>query len=142
MVTPQQVQSIVDLNENGNRNMNGWDQTSPDKAYKHPANDPYELKFAKIKLAEPVSISITGTALDITVDAGTSDCSASVSLFGGALDTTGITYSIDNVTGATIDNNGLVTASGLTGGNGNATITATKGDLSVQKVIVISGQLT
>jgi len=136
-----QVTSVKALHETGDTTLTGWDKTKGEYNIAHP--DPYELAHANAKLNAPVSIATTGTALDITVDGGTSDVSATVTTWGGGSITEGIVYTIDaGTTGATIDQTGTVTASGLTGGDGTVTTTATYGELSVTETIVITNQLT
>lgn len=58
MATLEQIQSVIDLNESENRNLNGWDQSIGQ--YKNPSNYPTELKHAKRKKIEqtPVVTSI------------------------------------------------------------------------------------
>lgn len=139
MATVEQVTSVKDLHESNDRTMAGWDQTVGEYNISDP--DPYELSAAKVVLAAPVSISTTGTAVDITVDDASSDCAAAVTTWGGSTITTGIVYSIEaGTTSATINQDGLVEASGEDGGNGTVITTATSGELSVSESIVITNQ--
>lgn len=124
MATSEQVTSIKDLNESNDRILEGWDQTAGD--YKFAGNDPYELRHAKIKLAEPTvaTLSVVDAELDIGVGADLTEqiVFTATSNFGGAnLTASEFTFTTSDALVATVDATGLITAVGV----GSATITGT-----------------
>lgn len=142
MATPEQVTAIKDLNESNDRALAGWDQTKGD--YKFSGNDPYELSHANKKLNAVVSVAVTGTNT-IDVDGGTTDLLGTVTLW-STLTNTNVVWSIDaGTTGAVIDQDGIITASGLDDGNGVVTATASSvvdPSISGSLEVTITNQVT
>ena len=158
--TPTQVQAVVDLGIDSADGINAVEAAAFNDAYgnvgapnfdfgntyQSEPNDPYEKHAADRKLIEPVTIYFAGAATDISTDGGTSDCSAQIGQWDGNLSVSNKTYYVvdTNNTGATINQSGLLTASGAVGGDGDIIVGCRANlDTSVfcEETINITGQV-
>ena len=143
MATPEQVTAVKDFHESNDRTLAGWDATG-EGAYQYAGKDPYELAHANKKLNEAVSVLITGTDT-ITVDGGTTDLTGTVTLWSTLTNEDVIWTIAAGTTSATIDQDGIITASGEDGGNGEVIATATSisnSTISDALTVTISNQAT
>ena len=147
-----QVQAVIDL---GAASIDGVDAAEAAtfygdyvEVYQNDANDPHEVAAAAKKILEPVSIVTIGTALDISADGGQSDCGAQITQWDGNTITDNITYHLVLISGAvgtTINGNGVITASGETGGDGIVSVHAVSNvdsSFATVELITITNQTT
>lgn len=119
-----QVTAVKDLHESGTRTLTGYDQTAGD--YKFDTKDPYELRHAKVKLATPVTatLSVVDADLDIGVGADLDEqivFAASANFGGDALTASEFTFTTSDAAVATVTAGGLIEGVAA----GTATITGT-----------------